>query len=107
MTDDLWTAYREGEARLVRAGEAPCAFHARRTVIYGWCLDHLAFSEQNARTIDTNDVVRDCQMPMTEEQAKEGLEALYKEGTLKMIRERKKTLFWVDVDWKPFCQKKE
>lgn len=95
VSDAIWSAYIEAQDTLVKKGEKPCVFYTRLEIIHRWCLDHLSFSGNNARPIDTEDVIRDCQMSMTDDQAVEVLETLYKEGVLKMRKEKRKSVFWV------------
>lgn len=98
VSDELWDAYLEAQDRLVKGGQKPCVFYTRCDVVHRWCLDHLAYAEYGAVPIDTAQVVRDCMMLMTEDQATECLAQLYKEGTLKMIKTRKnESLFWVEA----------
>jgi hypothetical protein len=43
------------------------------------------------------DVASDCRMDL--KIAKEAMETLYKEGTLKMVKDRKVALFWLNLQW--------
>ena len=94
--DDLWDVYMEVHERLVRKGENPCIFYARLEIVHLWCVEHLSGSEHGARPIDTEIVIHEFRMLMTEDEAKECLHELYKEGILKMKKTGKgESLFWV------------
>lgn len=99
VSEALWDAYIGRERQLVKGGQKPCVFYARLQEVRRWCLTHLSLSEHDARPIDTADVARESMMGlMTEDQATECLEDLYKEGILKMTKTRKKeSLFWVEA----------
>lgn len=99
VSEALWDAYIGRERQLVKGGQKPCVFYARLKEVHRWCLTHLSLSEHDARPIDTADVARESMMGlMTEDQATECLEDLYKEGILKMTKTRKKeSLFWVEA----------
>jgi hypothetical protein len=78
----------------------PCgAFERDLPVVkaYAWCLSHLPLFEGRAVRIRMEDVASDCRMDL--KIAKEAMETLYKEGTLKMVKDRKVALFWLNLQW--------
>ena len=62
---------------------------------YAWCLSHLPLSEGRAVRIRMEDVASDCRMEL--KIAKEAMEILYQEGTLKIVQDKKVALFWLNI----------
>lgn len=98
VSDDLWALFQEAHLRLVNSGQKPLVHFIRMDRVYRWCLDHVPFSQVGATLIRVEEVAESC--GMTVDQAQECLAQLYKEGTLKMEKTRKKeSLFWLEVKY--------
>ncbi|AFS52948.1 hypothetical protein [Leptospirillum ferriphilum] len=98
VSDDLWELFQAAHLRLVNSGQKPLFHFIRMKLVYGWCLDHVPFFQGSAKRIRVDAVAEAC--GITEDQAQECLEQLYKEGTLKMEKTRKKeSLFWLEVKY--------
>lgn len=99
--DPVWRDERVGIRMDSELGEKlSCgAFERDLPVVkaYAWCLSHLPVFEGRAVRVRMEDVASDCRMDL--KTAKEAMETLYKEGTLKMVKDRKVALFWLNLQW--------
>ena len=96
VSDDLWALFQEAHLRLLNSGQKPLVHFIRLDRVYRWCLDHVPFSQVGAKRILVEEVAEAC--GITVDKAQECLAQLYKEGTLKMEKTRKKeSLFWLEV----------